>query len=398
MLSERWLRRSPEEARTALRRRGAAAETLAALDAWLALDVERRAVAARFDALASAGDATREARLALNALATRQRAVALTLPNAPDPRAPDGNGPGANRMVRTWGTPPVFDFPPAPHDTLGAALGILDLPRATRMSGPRFPLLIGTGARLARALATFLLDSHIAAGYLEIVPPDLLRAETLVGTGHLPAHEEELFAIPRDGLYLSPTAEAQLIALYAGETLEAARLPVKLTAYTQAYRREVGSAGTKTRGLLRQRQFGKVELARLVAPEEADAALEEMIGEAEGSLRALGLPYRLVEVCAGELPFSARRSFDLEVWLPSLGGYLEIASLSDCGTFQARRLALRYRPRRGATARYPHTLNGSALPIGRTLAALLEHGQRADGSVSLPAALAPYGILSEIRP
>ena len=198
-------------------------------------------------------------------------------------------------------------------------------------------------------------------------------------------------------MYLSPTAEAQLVALYAGETLEAARLPVKLTAYTQAYRREAGSAGTKTRGLLRQRQFGKVELVRIVAPEEADAALEEMIGEAEESLRALELPYRLVEVCAGELPFSARRSFDLEVWLPSLGGYLEIASLSDCGTFQARRLALRYRPRPGATARYPHTLNGSALPIGRTLAALLEHGQRADGSVALPAALAPYGIPAELR-
>ena len=319
------------------------------------------------------------------------------MPNAPDSRAPDGDESGANPLIRTWGTPPAFDFTPAPHDTLGAALGLLDLPRATRMSGPRFPLLLGAGARLARALASFLLDSHIAAGYLEVAPPDLLRAETLEETGHLPSHEEELFAIPRDGLYLSPTAEAQLVALYASETLEAARLPVKLTAYTQAYRREAGSAGTKTRGLLRQRQFGKVELVRIVAPEEADAALAEMIGEAEGSLRALELPYRLVEVCAGELPFSARRSFDLEVWLPSLGGYLEIASLSDCGTFQARRLALRYRPHPGATARYPHTLNGSALPIGRTLAALLEHGQRADGSVALPAALAPYGIPAELR-
>jgi seryl-tRNA synthetase len=265
------------------------------------------------------------------------------------------------------------------------------------MSGPRFPLLLGAGARLARALAAYLLDSHTAAGYLEVAPPDLLRAETLVGTGHLPAHEEELFTIPRDGLYLSPTAEAQLVALHAGETLAAGRLPVKLTAYTQAYRREAGSAGAKTRGLVRQHQFGKVELVRIVEPEEADAALEEMIAQAEGPLRALDLPYRLVEVCAGELPFSARRSFDLEVWSASLGNYLEIASLSDCGTFQARRLALRYRPRPGATARFPHTLNGSALPIGRTLAALLEHGQRADGSVALPAALAPYGAPSELR-
>ncbi len=400
MLNERWLRRSPDEARAALARRGAAAETLAALDAWLALDRERRTAAARFDALASQGNATydaREAKRALDALAARQREVALTLPNPPDPRAPDGSELVDNRVVRVWGTPPAFDFIPAPHDTLGAALGLLDLPRATRMSGPRFPLLLGAGARLARALAAWLLDTHMTSGYLEIAPPDLLRAETLVGTGHLPKHEDELFALPRDGLYLSPTAEAQLTALYAGETLRTSVLPLKMTAYTQAYRREAGSAGTKTRGLLRQRQFGKVELARIVTPEDADTALEEMIAEAEAPLRALGLHYRLVEVCAGELPFSARRSFDLEVWLPSLGTYLEISSISDCGTFQARRLALRYRSHTGATARYPHTLNGSALPIGRTLAALLENGQRADGSVALPAALAPYGVPSELR-
>ena len=400
MLSERWLRRNPEEARAALARRGAGAPTLTALDAWLALDVERRAAATHFDALAGQAEQaveTREARRALEELTARQRAVALTLPNAPDPRAPDGNSPDANRLVRVWGAPPAFAFTPKPHDALGAALGLLDPPRATRMSGPRFPLLLGAGARLARALAAWLLDAHTTVGYLEVAPPDLLRAETLVGTGHLPAHEDELFAIPRDHLYLSPTAEAQLVAFYAGETLEAARLPVKLTAYTQAYRREAGSAGAKTRGLLRQRQFGKVELVQIVAPEEADVALEEMIAQAETSLRALGLPYRLVEVCAGELPFSAQRSFDLEVWMPSLGAYLEIASLSDCGTFQARRLALRYRPKPGATARYPHTLNGSALPIGRTLAALLENGQRADGSVALPAALAPYGVPNELR-
>jgi seryl-tRNA synthetase len=383
MLNERWLRRSPDEARAALARRNAGPEALAALDAWLSLDAERREAAARFDALAAQGSAIRHARTDLDDLTTRQRAVALALPNAPDPRAPDGGGPDANRIVRFWGTPPVFAFTPAPHDALGAALGLLDLPRATRMSGPRFPLLLGAGARLARALASYLLETHIAAGYLEVAPPDLLRAETLVGTGHLPAHEDELFAIPRDNLYLSPTAEA--------------RLPLKLTAYTQAYRREAGSAGSKTRGLLRQRQFGKVELVRIVAPEEADAALEEMIAEAEAPLRALELPYRVVEMCAGELPFSAQRSFDLEVWMPTLGGYLEIASLSTCGTFQARRLGLRYRPRLGAAARHPYTLNGSALPIGRTLAALLEHGQRADGSVALPAALTPYGAPGELR-
>lgn len=398
MLSEQWLRRHPEEARAALARRATPA-SLAALDAWLALDVERRAAATHNDALRAAHADTSELRAtteALDVLATRQRAVALALPNVPDARVPDGASPDANRVMRVWGQLPAFDFTPAAHDTLGVALGIMDPPRATRLSGPRFPLLLGAGARLARALAAWLLDTHTAAGYLEVAPPDLLRGETLTGSGHLPAHADELFALPRDHLYLSPTAEAQLVALYAGETFAAARLPIKLTAYTQAYRREAGSAGAKTRGLLRQRQFGKVELVRLVAPEDADAALDEMLAEAEAPLRALGLPYRVVELCAGELPFSARRSFDLEVWLPSLASYLEIASISDCGAFQARRLRLRYRPRPGAAAQTLATLNGSALPIGRTLAALLEHGQRADGAVALPAALTAYGAPAEL--
>ena len=399
MLSEQWLRRHPEAARAALARR-ASPPALAALDAWLELDAERRAAATHLDALRSAQAGAAEIAIAteaLDALAARQRDVALTLPNAPDPRVPDGNNPAANRIVRVWGAPPAFDFAPAPHDTLGVALGILNPPRATRLSGPRFPLLLGAGARLARALAAWLLDIHTAAGYLEVAPSDLLRAETLVGSAHLPAHADELFAIPRDQLLLSPTAEAQLVALYAGETFDAARLPIKLTAYTQSYRREAGSAGAKTRGLLRQRQFGKVELVRLVAPEEADAALEEMVAEAEAPLRALGMPYRVVELCAGEAPFSARRAYDLEVWLPSLSDYLEIASISECGTFQARRLALRYRPRPGAAARSLVTLNGSALPIGRTLAALLEHGQRADGTVDVPSLLVAYGAPAVLR-
>jgi seryl-tRNA synthetase len=326
------------------------------------------------------------------------RALALTLPNAPDARTPDGADATANRLVRSWGEPPAFGFAPQPHDVLGAALGILDLPRATRMSGPRFPLLLGAGARLARALAAFMLDAHHAEGYVEVAPPDLLLAATLIGAGHLPRHAGELFALPDDGLYLSPTAEAQLIALHAGETLDVDALPLAYTAYTQAYRREAGSAGAQTHGLLRQRQFGKVELARVVAPETTDEALVALVASAEALLRRLGLPYRVVELCAGELPFSARRTFDLEVWLAGEGRYIEISSVSDCGEFQARRLGLRYRLRPGAAAAYPHTLNGSALPIGRTLAALLEHGQRADGSVTLPAALAPYGAPAMLTP
>ena len=405
MLSERWLRAQPEQAREALRRRHADAETLAALDAWLALDAERRAAATRFDAraaearqLAAAHDPgqaqaraeMKATRRALDALAERGRALALMLPNIPDPRAPDGADATANRIVREWGERPSFDFAPQPHDVIGARLGMLDLPRATRMSGARFPLLMGAGARLARALANLMLDSHRAEGYVEVAPPDLLLAETLVGTGHLPKHADDLFTLPADSLYLSPTAEAQLTALHAGETLGAATLPLRYTAFTQAYRREAGSAGARTHGLLRQRQFGKVELAQVVAPEASDAALAAMVASAEALLRRLELPYRVVELCAGELPFSAARTFDSEVWLAGEGRYIEISSVSDCGAFQARRLSLRYRPRPGAPAAYPHTLNGSALPIGRTLAALLECGQRADGSVALPAALAPY--------
>ena len=416
MLSERWLRGRPEQARAALLRRHTDAATLAAYETWLALDEERRATASRYDALAAevkrlrAGgrDASAE-RDQLQAelravqrtrddLTQRLRALALTLPNAPDPRAPDGADATANRVVRVWGEPPTFDFAPRTHDVLGAALGILDLPRATRMSGPRMPLLLGGGARLARALAAFMLDTHTAAGYTEVAPPDLLLAATLTGSGHLPRHAGELFAVPEDGLYLSPTAEAQLTVLRAGETLDARDLPLAYTAYTQAYRREAGSAGARTHGLLRQRQFGKVELVRVVAPETVDETLAAMLATAEALLRRLGLPYRVVELCAGELPFSARRTFDVEVWLAGEGRYIEISSVSDCGDFQARRLALRYRPRPGAATAYPCTLNGSALPIGRTLAALLEHGQRDDGSVALPEALTPYGVPATLWP
>lgn len=416
MLSERWLRGRPEQERAALLRRHADAVTLAAFEEWLALDGERRAAATACDALAAevkrlravgrAASAEREqrqtelltAQRARDTQSQRMRDLALTLPNAPDPRSPDGADAAANRVVRLWGEPPIFDFTPQPHDALGAALGILDLPRATRMSGPRMPLLLGAGARLARALASFMLDTHSAAGYLEVAPPDLLLAETLLATAHLPRHAEDLFALPADGLYLSPTAEAQLMALHAGETLDEYALPLRSTAYTQAYRREAGSAGARTHGLLRQRQFGKVELAQVVEPTAADDALAAMVGAAEGVLQQLGLPYRVVELCAGELPFSARRTFDLEVWLAGEGRYIEISSVSDCGDFQARRLGLRYRSRSGGATRYPHTLNGSALPIGRTLATLLEHGQRADGSVALPAALAPYGAPAALQP
>jgi seryl-tRNA synthetase len=409
MLNERSVREHPDETLAGLRRRHAGPDAERTLEQWLALDAGRRATATRRDALArrvaelrDAGGTTagpdlraaehelRAVEEALVVVTAQARRTLQRLPNLPDTRVPEGDEPERNVEVRRWGEPPAFDFTPRRHDELGAALDILDLPRATRLSGPRFPLLIGAGARLARALASFMLDLHTAHGYVEIAPPHLLKTETLEGTGHLPRFADDLYAIPHDDLWLSPTAEAQLVALHAGETLPEARLPLAYTACAPAFRREAGSARSATRGLIRQHQFDKVELVRLATPETADAAFDAILAESEEVLRQLGLPYRVVALCAGDLPFASQRTLDLEVWMPGQGRYVEIASISDCGPFQSRRLNIRYKPSAGGRARHPHTLNGSALPIGRTLAALLEHGQRADGSVALPDALAAY--------
>jgi seryl-tRNA synthetase len=389
MLDDRLARTRPEVVRAALRRRHAGAE--ARLDAWLALDARRRALAADRDAAASRGAPASERRAVERALAEVERearATLLALPNLPDARVPDGATATANVELRRWGQPPAFAFTPRPHWELGERLGILDLARATKLAGPRFPLLLGAGARLARALGALMLELHARRGYVEVAPPHLLNPATLEATGHLPLHADDLFTLERDGLALSPTAEVQLVGLHAGETLAEAQLPLAYTAWTPAFRREAGSAGSAGRGLIRQHQFDKVELVRIATPDGADAAFDTILADAEAVLRALELPYRVVALCAGELPFSAARAYDLEVWLPARGAYVEIASISDCGPFQARRARLRYRPADGGRARYPHTLNGSALAIGRTIAALLENGQAADGSVRLPATLA----------
>jgi seryl-tRNA synthetase len=363
---------------------------VARIDAWLALDARRRALAGARDTLArtAPADARRAADRALAEVERDARATLLALPNLPDARVPDGATPAANVELRRWGQPPAFAFTPRPHWELGERLGILDLARATKLAGPRFPLLMGAGARLARALGNLMLELHARRGYVEVAPPHLVRPATLEATGHLPLHADDLFMVERDALALSPTAEVQLVGLHAGETLAEARLPLAYTAWTPAFRREAGAAGSATRGLLRQHQFDKVELVRIATPDGADAAFDAILADAEAVLRALELPYRVVALCAGELPFSAARTYDLEVWLPARGAYFEIASISDCGPFQARRARLRYRPADGARARHPHTLNGSALAIGRTIAALLENGQAADGAVRLPAALA----------
>lgn len=405
MLNERQLRDHPDRIREALRRRHAGAEAEQALEAWLTLDAQRRALATRYDEVSGAVKnlrtstergaeqarvAERERRAVADAVArvtAQQRELLLRLPNVPDARTPDGFAESYNVEIARWGEPVAFDFAPRRHDDLAVALGLLDPPRAVKLSGPRFPLLVGQGARLQRALTTMMLDMHIARGYLEIAPPHLLRSETLEGSGHLPRFADDLYTLRDDDLSLSPTAEAQLVALHAGETLDVTALPLAYTAATPSFRREAGSSGSATRGLLRQHQFEKVELVRIVTPEKADAAFETLRADAEAVLRRLELPYRVVALCAGELPFSAQRTHDLEVWMPGMGRYVEISSVSDCGQFQARRLNMRYRPASGGRARSPHTLNGSALAVGRTIAALLENGQRADGGVRLPTAL-----------
>ncbi len=406
MLPERLVREQPDVVRVALRRRSAGVAAEDTLDQWLELDAARRSMQAQCDVLSqtlhslrTTGTATdvaamqRELRRLKAELLTQEgnaRRALMLLPNIPDERVPPGSGRSNYLEVRRYGEPAALPSAPQRHDRLAARLGILDLVRATRLSGPRFPLLVGAGARLARGLAAFMLDMHTAGGYVEIAPPHLLKSATLEGTGHLPWHENELYSVPRDGLWLSPTAEVQLVAWLAGETLPAAQLPRAFTACTPAFRREAGSAGRAMPGLLRQHQFDKVELVRISTPEDADQAFDTLVADAERVLQTLHLPYRVVALPAGDLPFASRRTYDLEVWMPGLGSYLEISSVSDCGPFQARGLSLRYRLPSGGRLRYPHTLNASALAIGRTMAALLENGQREGGSVLLPGVLASY--------
>jgi seryl-tRNA synthetase len=320
--------------------------------------------------------------------------VALTFPNLPHASAPRGASADDNVEVRRWGTPRAFDFPPRPHWELGERLGIIDFERAARLAKSRFVVLWGAGARLERALAQFMLDRHARHGYTEVWVPQLVSGATMVGTAQLPKFEDELFKTlePEEGrsLYLIPTAEVPLTALHAGEVLAGDTLPRKYTAHTPCYRREAGSYGADTRGMLRQHQFDKVELVKLATPETSYAELEAMVGDAEAILQALELPYRVVLLCTGDMGFAVAKTYDLEVWLPGQERYREISSCSNCEAFQARRAGLRYRPAGGGRAELLHTLNGSALAVGRTLIAVLENYQDADGGVTIPEVLRPY--------
>ncbi len=323
--------------------------------------------------------------------------LANSLPNIPQDSVPDGRDESDNIVLRHWGVPRTFDFPPHDHVDLGESLGIIDFAAGARLAGARFVVLRGLGARLERALTQFMLDLHtMEHGYSEVAPPFLANADALFGTGQLPKFEEDLFALRDDPYYLIPTAEVPLTNLLRGEIVGA--LPQRFCAYTPCFRREAGAYGRDTRGMIRQHQFDKVELVQIVRPEDSAQAHETLTAHAERVLQLLELPYRVVALCAGDLGFSAAKTYDLEVWLPGQNQYREISSCSNFESFQARRLQLRYRAEDGKP-QLAHTLNGSGLAIGRTLVALLENHQQADGSVVIPKALQPYmGGVELIKP
>ena len=415
MLDLRWIREEPDALDRALARRGlspAAAELVARDAAIRALQTALQERQARRNALSKevgrvraqggSGDAggliaevaALKTQIQADEEALREMSAALddalaVLPNVLADDVPDGADESANVELRRWGEPPRFDFAPKEHDDLGAALG-MDFARAAKLSGARFVTLFGPLARLERALAAFMLDLQTKEhGYTEVAVPYLVRDEVLFGTGQLPKFAADQFRTTT-GHWLIPTAEVALTNLVAGEILDAEQLPLRYTAYTPCFRSEAGAAGKDTKGMIRQHQFTKVELVSITRPEQSADEHERMTACAEAVLQRLELPYRVIVLCSGDTGFQSRKTYDLEVWLPGQGRYREISSCSNCGDFQARRMQARLRPKGERRTEFAHTLNGSGLAVGRTLVALLENGQQADGSVRLPAALRPY--------
>lgn len=326
-------------------------------------------------------------------------ALVAAIPNIPDASVPYGKDDSDNPEVRKWGEPTQFDFEPKAHWDLGPVLGMIDFDRGVKLAGTRFYLLGGMGARMERALINFMIDTHNQAGFKEWWPPVITNQDSLFGTGQLPKFEEDLYHVQPD-LYLIPTAEVQLTNIHRDEILDASQLPLLYTAFTPCFREEAGSAGRDTRGIIRVHQFDKVEMVKFAKPEDSMNQLESMVQEAEKILQLLGLPYHVVTLCTGDIGFSACKCYDIEVWLPSYNAYKEISSCSNCWDFQARRANIRYKdPAEFKGTRLVHTLNGSGLAVGRTMAAIMENYQNADGSVTVPEALRPYmGGIEVIRP
>jgi seryl-tRNA synthetase len=407
-------------------RRGAP-EVASLVATWRSLDEQRRKLQGDLDTMRQARNAANEkmakldkkspefaaARDEMKALAGRikdgeaelaRREAAseqslIIIPNAPHASTPTGAGEADNPVKHTWGEKPVFDFAPRPHDELGRALGVLDFEGGARISGARFTILRRGASRLNRAILSYMLDLHTSRGYEEAWPPAIVRRASMFGTGQLPKFEADAFRldiptgpdhVADNDLFLSPTAEVQMTNLHADQILDAETLPRKICAYAACFRAEAGSAGRDTRGFIRQHQFDKVELVKIATPETSYAELEGMREDAERVLQGLGLHYRVVELCTGDLGFTAAKTYDLEVWLPGQDAYREISSCSNCEDFQARRAKIRYRPAPGEKPRHAHTLNGSGLAIGRTLVAIFEQYQQADGTIRVPEVLRPY--------
>ena len=408
-----------------LRRGASDVATLVAT--WRGFDEQRRKLQGDLDSLRQARNAANDkmakldkksaefasARDEMKALATRikdgERSLAelehdserslLVIPNAPHASVPVGAGEADNPVLRVWGDKPVFDFAPKPHDDLGRQLGVLDFEGGARIAGARFTILRGAASRLNRALLNYMLDLHTSRGYEEAWPPAIVRRASLHGTGQLPKFEADVFRlelavgpdhVADNDLFLSPTAEVQMTNLHMDQILDGETLPRRYAAYAPCFRAEAGSAGRDTRGLIRQHQFDKVELVKITTPETSYAELEALRDDAERVLQGLGLHYRVVELCTGDLGFSASKTYDLEVWLPGQDAYREISSCSNCEDFQARRAKIRYRAAPKDKPRLAHTLNGSGVAIGRTLVAIFEQHQQADGSIRVPDALRPY--------
>ncbi len=356
------------------------------------------------EALKALSGEIKEAEKQLNDVLAAIGNILPLVPNIPDASVPDGKGEDDNVVVRTWGDKPGYSFAPKAHWDIGTALGILDFERAAKMSGARFTVLMGTAARLERSLISFMLDLHTREhGYTEVLPPFLVKDSALFGTGQLPKFADDLFKTHKNDperaydLYLIPTAEVPVTNLHADEILEGERLPVAYTAYTPCFRAEAGSHGKDVRGLIRQHQFDKVELVRFTTPETSNEEHEKLTGHAEEVLRKLGLHYRVSLLCAGDMGGSSQKTYDLEVWLPGQNLYREISSCSNFGDYQARRAQIRYRPEPKGKARLLHTLNGSALAVGRTMIAILEQYQQADGTVVVPEVLRSYMGCEVIR-
>ena len=326
----------------------------------------------------------------INELDEQLKDILLTIPNMPHVSVPIGTSAADNREVRRWGAAPKFDFKPRPHWELGEATGILDFSAAAKIAGARFAVYRGWGARLERALANFFLDIHTCeSGYTEILPPFLVNTASLTGVGQLPKFAADMFHVEGSDLWLTPTGEVELTSLYRDETLDADLLPIKLCAWTACFRSEAGAAGKDTRGIKRQHQFQKVELFKFTRPEQSYAELESLVGDAELVLQRLGLHYRVIQLCTADMGFASAKTYDIEVWLPSSGEYMEISSCSNCEAFQARRSGIRAKPK-GGKSEFVHTLNGSGVAVGRAWIAVVENYQQTDGSIVIPELLRPY--------